>query len=283
MQRLEAASDVVCLLTRNSVGRPWILYEAGVAKGKWDTPVHGVALGLPMQTAITGPFAQFQNSDDSEDALTTLVMQLIKRIPGSDPNREMVKTQVVLFRNNALPMATADDAQVASTTETDATSVAKIFEEIKVMFQDLPGRVERRLDPEYGTFSKRRRRFQPDMVFEALHFGGREMPEGLQLVIVSSLFRDDFPWLYEMATDAYRKMSAKDVGAFDALVAFEHVFHTTFRNPAFRDLIGRSKERFMEVDMARSIISETIDRLRHEIASRNPRTLEDTRKPEAQN
>ena len=102
MQRLEAASDVVCLLTRNSVGRPWILYEAGVAKGKWDTPVHGVALGLPMQTAITGPFAQFQNSDDSEDALTTLVMQLIKRIPGSDPNREMVKTQVVLFRNNAI-------------------------------------------------------------------------------------------------------------------------------------------------------------------------------------
>lgn len=48
MKKLESASDVVCLLTPHSVGRPWILYEAGVAKGKMDTPVHGLALGVPL-------------------------------------------------------------------------------------------------------------------------------------------------------------------------------------------------------------------------------------------
>ena len=44
MKKLSIASDVVCLLTQRSLDRPWILYEAGVAKGKLNTPVFGVCL-----------------------------------------------------------------------------------------------------------------------------------------------------------------------------------------------------------------------------------------------
>src|SRR3954469_11606553 len=47
MKKLESASDIVCLLTSRSLDRPWILYEAGVAKGKLDTPVYGIAVGIP--------------------------------------------------------------------------------------------------------------------------------------------------------------------------------------------------------------------------------------------
>lgn len=49
MAKLDTASDVVCLLTERSIDRPWILYEAGVAKGKLDTPVHGIAVGVPFK------------------------------------------------------------------------------------------------------------------------------------------------------------------------------------------------------------------------------------------
>lgn len=69
MSKLEKASDVVCLLTEQSLDRPWILYEAGVAKGKLGTPVHGVALGVALSRVSVGPFYQFQNSDDSESPL----------------------------------------------------------------------------------------------------------------------------------------------------------------------------------------------------------------------
>src|SRR5438105_15864931 len=48
MEKLQSTSDVVCLFTERSVDRPWILFEAGVAKGKLDTPVIGVALGIPL-------------------------------------------------------------------------------------------------------------------------------------------------------------------------------------------------------------------------------------------
>lgn len=83
MQKLDDATDVVALLTARSLDRPWILYEAGVAKGKLaaNHRVFGIALGVTLDEAATGPFAQFQNSPDEEDAITTLVLQLIRRHP----------------------------------------------------------------------------------------------------------------------------------------------------------------------------------------------------------
>lgn len=77
IKNIQSASDVVCLLTERSVNRPWILFEAGMAKGKLDTPILGVALGIELKTASTGPFAQFQNCADDDDSLTKLVFQLV--------------------------------------------------------------------------------------------------------------------------------------------------------------------------------------------------------------
>jgi TIR domain len=62
MKKLSTASDVVCLLTQRSVERPWILYEAGVAKGKLGTPVFGIALGIPLSRAATGRLRSFKTA-----------------------------------------------------------------------------------------------------------------------------------------------------------------------------------------------------------------------------
>jgi len=80
MSQLGDATDVVALLTARSIDRPWILYEAGVARGKLDTTVLGLALGVPLDKISTGPFGQFQNCGDDEDSLTKLVMQLPARV-----------------------------------------------------------------------------------------------------------------------------------------------------------------------------------------------------------
>ena len=98
MVKLSDATDVVALLTQHSIDRPWILYEAGVAKGKLGTPVFGVSIGVPLEKASTGPFAQFQNSSDDDDSLTKLAMQLIKRNPDANPREEAVKRHVAAFR-----------------------------------------------------------------------------------------------------------------------------------------------------------------------------------------
>lgn len=69
MNQLQATSDVVCLFTERSLDRPWILFEVGVAKGKLNTAVIGIALGVPLSSVSSGPFYQFMNMDDSESDL----------------------------------------------------------------------------------------------------------------------------------------------------------------------------------------------------------------------
>lgn len=146
MERLKDATDVVALLTEQSLGRPWLLYEAGVAKGRLDTVVFGVALGVPLERAGVGPFAQFQNSSDDEDSLTQLVLQLIRRNPEADPREEAVRRQVVAFRSTTTGMLKrrpSESVAAPSTPDLNVNAVAKLFEEVKVMFRQLPDQLER--------------------------------------------------------------------------------------------------------------------------------------------
>jgi len=98
MANLANATDVVALCTKNSLNRPWILYEVGVAKGKLGTRAFGLALGVPPASLNTGPFAQFQNCGDDEDSLTKLVLQMIKKNPDASPREQAVRTHVAAFR-----------------------------------------------------------------------------------------------------------------------------------------------------------------------------------------
>ena len=97
--KLQSTTDVVCLFTENSLDRPWILFEAGVAKGKLDTPVIGVAMGVSLSRISAGPFYQFQNMDDGEEDLTKLIHQLARRIPGLELDSDVIKVQIAAFKN----------------------------------------------------------------------------------------------------------------------------------------------------------------------------------------
>jgi hypothetical protein len=209
MQKLDDATDVVALLTARSINRPWILYETGVAKGKLSASdrVFGIALSVTLEEAATGPFAQFQNSPDEEDAITGLVLQLIRRHPQAAPRDEAVRRQVQAFRESvATVLKDRKKEASAPVSKVEDTSVAKFFEEIKVLVRDVPDRVASELGNGVRSVrGKRRHRFHPMMMEEMLHhpaFRESDNP-GLPLLMAFSMFRDDFPWLYELGTQLY--------------------------------------------------------------------------------
>jgi hypothetical protein len=214
MQKLDDATDVVALLTAHSVNRPWILYEAGVAKGKLaaNDRVFGIALGVTLDEAATGPFAQFQNSPDEEDAITSLVLQLIRRHPQAAPREEAVRRQAQAFRESTAALLKGRKKEIVQPqARVDETSVAKFFEEIKVLVRDVPERVTSELgsDPRIRNM-KRRRRFHPMMFEEIMHhpmFKNSDN-DGLPILLVFSMLRDDFPWLYELGAQLYRAIEA---------------------------------------------------------------------------
>src|SRR5262249_38688381 len=131
--------------------------------------VLGIALGISLDEAATGPFAQFQNSPDEEDAITGLVLQLIRRHPQADPREEAVRRQVQAFRQAVaalLKNRKKEPSQPA--VRVDETSVAKFFEEIKVLVRDMPDRVASELGNYSDTRRMRKRRRLHPMMFQDL-------------------------------------------------------------------------------------------------------------------
>ena len=203
MNTLNDSSGVLCLLTERSLNRPWILYEAGVAKGKLDTPVYGVAFGISLSKANSGPFAQFQNCDDDEESLTNLIMQLLDRIPNSEPDRDAVASQVRSFieKKNAI-LAELGEVSHDDSGSPDS-SAAKLFEEVKLIIQDLPSKVEGRIADAVDSPRRRKmRRFHPRMFDEFLMMS-EESDSPIGILMVFSMIRDDLPWLYELGREFY--------------------------------------------------------------------------------
>jgi hypothetical protein len=262
MEKIDEATDVVCLLTQHSVDRPWILYEAGVAKGKLDTKVVGIALGIPLSVAIKGPFAQFQNLDDDLTSLTKLILELVKKVPGLDPDEQIVKTLVETFKKKSdqIIAKTSSTAVVAEKKDIVAeTSVAKLFEEVKIMFDDLPSRIERRVDPE---FRRRKMRLHPMMMEEFLHLSKEGVEPHIPILMVLSFYKNDFPWIYEIGSETLKLLQTKRPikEKQKAARGFLEVFEFTFRHPMMREMTMHSKEIDMMFRDAHHILEKYFDR-----------------------
>ena len=151
LNKLSSASEVVCLLTPRSINRPWILYEAGVAVGKRNTPVQGVVLGISLNEANQGPFAQLQNCPGDPEAIVALIVKMIRRlIPNSQPSKDLIGTQTEIFIKDisSLQKGTEKETLLPKSTEdqvVDTSLTARMLEEIKEVVNSLPARLEERL------------------------------------------------------------------------------------------------------------------------------------------
>ena len=210
MTQLQSTSDVVCLFTERSLDRPWILFEAGVAKGKLNTPVVGLALGVPLNRVSAGPFYQFMNMDDSEGDLTKLVNQLARRVQDLGPDSDVVKTQVAAFKateEQLLKKLTSGSNKSGKTEDVGESAVVKLAEEMK----SLPSRVVERLAESGDPYRQRRmRRIHPGMIEDLMHMAG-EPGDPISILIAASLVRDEMPWLYELAMQVYRAVKAENM------------------------------------------------------------------------
>lgn len=248
LAKLGEATDVVALLTTNSIDRPWILYEAGIAAGKLNTRVMGIALGVPLTRATSGPFGQFQNSTDEEEPITKLMMQLLRRNPDAAPREEAVRMQVKIFRDKVKKILdNRGSAENDENNTSDEQNIAKMFEEVKEMVRELPERVGDSSLSRRGS-ARRMRRLSPMVLDEIMH-GGSMFPERKEgraaaWLIFLSIIREDVPWLYEPGMEFYHALrsghASKIQNASKNLMAIAEM---TSRSEFFHDFLrGEDKE-----------------------------------------
>jgi len=259
MDKIDEASDVVCLLTQRSVERPWILYEAGVAKGKLDKKVIGIAMGIQHSIAFTGPFAQFQNNDGSVESITKLVIDLVCKVPGLDPERAYVEQLVEAFhKKSAEIIAKYAEHTTPAVQETSDTMVAKLFEEVKIMFESLPSRIENRIAPDN---KQRRRKMHPMMFNEMMHIGMNSGDSSISFLMIISFFKDDYPWIYEIGVDTYRGLkTAKNNNERNKLISnFERTVEL-LRHPMMTEFYGKSEDMYIMIKELRNNMHHFFDR-----------------------
>jgi hypothetical protein len=236
MVQLQSTTDVVCLFTERSLDRPWILFEAGVAKGKLDTPVVGVALGVSLTRVSAGPFYQFMNMDDSEADLVKLVNQLARRVPGVELDADVVKSQVTTFKNTeAELLKKLPTSKALAKDETEENAVSKLAEELK----SLPSRVAERLSETMEPARKRRlRRVHPMMLDELMHNMGSKNGDPLAILIAASLIKEDIPWLYELAMEVYRAIKTGSRDEIEREIKrISYISDGAFSGPFFEEVM----------------------------------------------
>ena len=269
MSKLGDATDVVALLTQRSIDRPWILYEAGVAKGKLDSVVFGVAIGVPLEKVSTGPFAQFQNCGGDEDSLTKLVLQLLQRNPDAAPREEAVRMQVKVFREHVDKhmKSRANAGEVQPKSQVGETAIAKMFEEVKVMVGELPEMVEGRLRRVTKRGGLRRTRHFHPMMFEEMLFhpslGDNPDARAAGWLMFISMFRDDMPWLYEVGLELYHALKANDVAGIESARAnLERIARMFMRGPWGHEMLGpEDEETFMMLRHLPDMLGDVLSRL----------------------
>jgi hypothetical protein len=254
MSKLQSTSDVVCLFTERSIDRPWILFEAGVAKGKLNAPVIGVALGVSLNRVGVGPFYQFQNMDDSAADLSKLVHQLARRVPNLELDADVVGAQVQAFKateDSILKTLKTDGTKRPGANDAEENSIAKLVEEMKT----IPSRVAERLAEVEGPHRRRRmQKIHPMMFDEIMHMSGHS-GDPMAILMAASMVREEMPWLYELAAEAYQALKTGTPDAIEnELKRLHRVAGAMFHGPFTPELgFGSKNAEMFAMELPRMI------------------------------
>lgn len=120
---------------------------------------------------------------------------------------------------------------------------SKSMEELKTKIETLPSLIENRL---YDHERRGRRKFHPMMLDEIMHIEMGEENPALNFLMMISLFKDDFPWIYEIGLETYKvlKSSKSKAEKEKSLKTFEHSLDM-LGHPMYKQIFGKSEELYM--------------------------------------
>lgn len=202
-KELESCNFGVICVTRENLNSPWLLFEAGaLAKSMQDGRVIPLLLDLDFKE-VAGPLAQFQAKKTDLIGVKELIASLNKAATVPVPDGQLDKLFSALW--------TDLEKQISSIPKSGAPAKhsrpqGEILEELVSSVRSVEMRVRDVMDDD-PTFRKRRRsRLHPGMMHELMHRTAEGPRDPVQLLFVASLLRDDAPWIYELALEAYRAL-----------------------------------------------------------------------------
>ncbi|HEY6329567.1 MAG TPA: toll/interleukin-1 receptor domain-containing protein [Blastocatellia bacterium] len=201
-KELEASNFGVIRVTQENVGSHWVLFEAGaLAKSMQGSKVIPLLLDLEFKE-VTGPLAQFQAKKVEKSGLGEVVRSINNAANQPVPEAREKQLFDALWPEFEKSLASLPKHAPAAK---HARPQHEILEELVASVRSLDSRFRDLSEELYHQRRPRRSRLNPGMFQELGDRIAETLDDGATSLLVSASFlRDDFPWIYELAADAYR-------------------------------------------------------------------------------
>jgi len=203
-KELDASGFGVSCITSENISAPWLLFEAGaLAKSLQEERVVPLLLDIDFSD-ISGPFAQFQakKTDRSGVWETICAINTVATTPVLGPKLEQLFEALwpgLEASIGAIPNAPAPAKHIRPQNE--------VLEELVSSVRNLDAKMRDDVDDVRSFRGSKRNHFKNMMVDDLIHSLPTGSSDPMCVLIVASLVRDDFPWIYDLANQVSISLS----------------------------------------------------------------------------
>lgn len=233
-KNLEECNFGIICITNENLNAPWILFESGaLAKSMQDGRVIPLLLDLEFK-AISGPLAQFQAKKVELEGMKELLAGLNKAAtsPIQEDRLDTLFTSLwASFQDKIQQIPSSRTSNKPSRPE------GEILEELVSSIRNVEMRFRDVIEDDSAFKRRRRLKYNPMMIVEMSnrYFDGPSDP--IQILLVSSFFKEELPWLYEIGLETYRSIkSGSEVDAIRARRKFLEMIEMVMKSPILEEL-----------------------------------------------
>jgi hypothetical protein len=284
----DSSYGILCV-TKDNLHAPWLTFEAGALSKTMDKSFVSPFLFDIKRSEVNGPILQFQSTVFQKDDIKKLLVSLNKagtegqlndekldkalevwypdlesnlnELLKKQPKPQETKTEVKKneFLANSILEEILDLSRVNQKLLRNPDSdIYKTIESIQMMLKDVINRSEFEKNSRH---TRRRRKIHPKMLDEILHMSPKFERNFSGFQIAISLFRDDFPWIYDAGIDLVRTLRSSDEPEVqrDAVQAFDELIEFSLEHPMMREMFMPDKEIWMMARDLPHILRRTLD------------------------
>ena len=287
---LEDSTFGILCVTRENLTAPWLTFEAGALSKTMDKSFVSPFLFNIKRSEVAGPILQFQSTIFEQEDIKKLLKTLNKAC-GEDKltDDRLDKAFEVWYPtleaelNKIQTSKVAEEAANKHNDEIQSNEIleeilelsrlnqkllrspdsryAKEIEQMNMMLMELRERLANR---EEDYVRRKRRKQHPMFIEEMLHMSSRFENNFTGLQITLSLFRNDYPWLYDAGLDVVRVLRSKanEKEKHESVDVFMELVEFTFEHPIMREMYGMDKELHMMGRELRHVLMRSFEGLR---------------------
>lgn len=272
-KELEDSTFGILCVTKENLTAPWLTFEAGALSKTMDKTFVSPFLFDIKRSEVNGPILQFQSTIFSEDDVLKLVKTLNKACGEEQLTDERLeKAFNVWWPTLEEELAKLKDYQEQYSDDETSNNVVEKNDEILEEILDL-SRMNQKLlrnpDNDLSTFvmdvnetlqmtlkrlekgrttsSRKNRKLHPGMIEELMYESPSMKGKYIGFQMVISLFKDDFPWLFESGVDVVKvlKSNCSFGEKEEAVSEFIEIVEFSFDHPIMREMSMPDKEQYM--------------------------------------